>query len=151
MAPTKNPGEGGLWLKKPEFQNGTLVSGSMEQNLRNACCLILSHTHIHRDRHMYIYIYIYIYATCDLYFVGFQVSFTVPSACVKRWDLCGFKFQKDINQKASFDAEISCNFSFGQARRKTFQNTFWVLTWFQGGPKVLAFHMNCLNKTCVTR
>ena len=25
-----------LWLKKPEFQNGTLVSGNMDQNLRFA-------------------------------------------------------------------------------------------------------------------
>ena len=34
------------WLKKPEFQNGTLVSGNMDQNLRNPSCLILSHTQV---------------------------------------------------------------------------------------------------------
>ena len=32
-----------VWLKKPEFQNGTLVSGQMDQNLRNPSSLILSH------------------------------------------------------------------------------------------------------------
>ena len=34
-----------LWLKK-RYQTGTLVSGNMDQNLRNPSCLILSHTHI---------------------------------------------------------------------------------------------------------
>ena len=33
-------------LSKTEFQNGTLVSGNMDQNLRNPSCLILSHTHM---------------------------------------------------------------------------------------------------------
>ena len=36
-----------IWLlKKPEFQNGTLLSGNMDQNLRTPSCLILSHTHL---------------------------------------------------------------------------------------------------------
>ena len=34
-----------LWLKN-RYQNGTLVSGNMDQNPRNTSCLILSHTHI---------------------------------------------------------------------------------------------------------
>ena len=29
---------------KNRYQNGTLVSGNMDQHLRNPCCLILSHT-----------------------------------------------------------------------------------------------------------
>ena len=29
------------------YQNGTLVSGNMDQNLLNPSCLILSHTHVH--------------------------------------------------------------------------------------------------------
>ena len=32
--------------KKKKYQNGTLVSGNMDQNLRNPSCLILSHTQI---------------------------------------------------------------------------------------------------------
>ena len=36
---------------KNRYQNGTLVSGNMDQNLRNPSCLILIHSHI------YIYIY----------------------------------------------------------------------------------------------
>ena len=32
--------------QKTGTQNGTLVSGSMDQNLRNPSCLILSHTHM---------------------------------------------------------------------------------------------------------
>ena len=35
-----------LWLKKRGTLNGALVSGNMDQNLRNPPCLILSHTHI---------------------------------------------------------------------------------------------------------
>ena len=39
-----------LWLKKPEFQNGPLGSGNMDQNLRFAPppppCLMLSRTHV---------------------------------------------------------------------------------------------------------
>ena len=36
---------------KNQYQNGTLVSGNMDQNLRNPSCLILSHTHLnHRAR-----------------------------------------------------------------------------------------------------
>ena len=31
--------------QKTGTQNGTLVSGNMDQNLRNPSCLILSHTH----------------------------------------------------------------------------------------------------------
>ena len=31
---------------KKRYQNGTLVSGSMDQNLRNPSCLIFSHTHM---------------------------------------------------------------------------------------------------------
>ena len=33
-----------LWLKIPEFQNGTLVSGNMDQNPRNLSSLILSYS-----------------------------------------------------------------------------------------------------------
>ena len=32
---------------KNRYQNGTLVSGNMDQNLRNSSCLIMSHTHIY--------------------------------------------------------------------------------------------------------
>ena len=35
-----------LRLKKPPYQNRTLVSGNMDQNLRNPSCLILSYTHM---------------------------------------------------------------------------------------------------------
>ena len=35
--------------QKTGTQNGTLVSGNMDQNLRNPSCLILSHTHIWWD------------------------------------------------------------------------------------------------------
>ena len=31
---------------KKRYQHGTLVSGNMDQNLRNPSCLILSHTHL---------------------------------------------------------------------------------------------------------
>ena len=34
-----------LWLKN-RCQNGTLVSGNVDQNLRNPSCLILSHSHL---------------------------------------------------------------------------------------------------------
>ena len=34
---------------KNRYQNGTLVSGNMDQNLRNPSCLILSHTHVYSD------------------------------------------------------------------------------------------------------
>ena len=32
--------------QKKRYQNGTLVSGNMDQHLRNPSCLILSHTHM---------------------------------------------------------------------------------------------------------
>ena len=32
---------------KNRYQNGTLVSGNMDQNLRNPSCFILSHTHVY--------------------------------------------------------------------------------------------------------
>ena len=35
-----------LWLNNNGTKNGTLVSGNMDQHLRNYCCLILSHTHM---------------------------------------------------------------------------------------------------------
>ena len=34
-----------VWLKN-RCQNGTLLSGNVDQNLRNPSCLILSHTHV---------------------------------------------------------------------------------------------------------
>ena len=34
-----------LAVAQNRYQNGTLVSGSMDQNLRNPSCLMLSHTH----------------------------------------------------------------------------------------------------------
>ena len=37
---------GWLWLKKPAPKWVALVSGNMDQNLRNPSCLILSHTQI---------------------------------------------------------------------------------------------------------
>ena len=36
------------WGSKTLSQTGTLVSGNMDQNLRNPSCLILSHTHVER-------------------------------------------------------------------------------------------------------
>ena len=38
--------------QKTGTQNGTLVSGNMDQNLRNPSCLILSHAHIFRWKFM---------------------------------------------------------------------------------------------------
>ena len=47
---------GFLWTNgcgsKNRYQNGTLVSGNMDQNLRTPSCLILSHTQIPRDWYM---------------------------------------------------------------------------------------------------
>ena len=54
------------------YQNGTLVSGNMDQNLRNPSCLILSHTHI--------YIYMHIRRIINLALGGCPLKTTHPVA-----------------------------------------------------------------------
>ena len=46
-APASNTDEHMAVAQKKRYQNGTLVSGNMDQNLRNPSCLILSHTRIY--------------------------------------------------------------------------------------------------------